>query len=170
MSELTRQVVMSARSGLTARKSTRVETNLWGALALAIVTLRLLEVSWRGSLLLSLVLAILTAFGTAVVNQLLGKYLGVGASVVIASSVFVFAGQLLLVSGLNRFFAHWLPIAAMSVFVVWWHSGSRVSRIENDVSRVLEFQFALSIGIAALSLSHTWLIPCVRLRRQLDFD
>jgi len=159
MSELTRQVVMSARSGLTARKSTRVETNLWGALALAIVTLRLLEVSWRGSLLLSLVLAILTAFGTAIVNQLLGKNLGIGASVVVASSVFVFAGQLLLVSGLNRFFAHWLPIAAMSVFVVWWHSGSRVSRIENDVSRVLEFQFVLSIGIAALSLSHTWLIP-----------
>jgi len=75
MSELTRQVVMSARSGLTARKSTRVEANLWGALVMAIVTLWLLEVSWRGSLLLSLVLAILIAFGTAIVNQLLGKIL-----------------------------------------------------------------------------------------------
>ena len=106
MTELTRQVVMSARSGLTARKSTRVETNLWGALALAIVTLRLFEVSWRGSLLLSLVLTIPTAFGTEIINQLLGKNLGVSINVVVASSVFVFAGQLLLVSGLNRFFAH----------------------------------------------------------------
>lgn len=159
MSEWIRQVVMSVWSGLSARKSTRVETNLWGASALAIVTLRLLEVSWRGSLLLSLVIAILTAFGTAFVNQLLGKNLGVGASVVVASSVFVFAGQLLLVSGLNRFFAHWLPIVAMSVFVAWWHLSSRVSSTENNVSRVLELQFVLSIGVVALSLSHTWLIP-----------
>lgn len=151
--------LVSGSSVMSTSRSSKWENSTVGALLLVLATLRLLEVSWSGSLLFSLVVVILSVFGRLLTSALLKKDLGFGVSVIIASSVFVFVGQLLLSSGLSRHLSHWLPLGAMTIFVLVAKFRKGTSSRERDVVSAPELQFILSIGLTALSLSHSWLIP-----------
>ena len=129
------------------------------SVAIAVVTLILLEVPWFASVICVLLFVTLSAFGNALGARVFGGGLGFGTNFVVGCGCFVFLGQFLLALGIDYRFAHWLSLLTLLGGAVFMRfTGAVTTSRENDPAES-STSSALALGLAALSVQHLWLVP-----------
>ena len=124
-----------------------------------LAALRLLEISWFGSVVTALTVGVLGMFGCELAERAVRVKFGLAVGVVIGFGVLVFAGQVLRFAGLNRHLSYLLPLGAMTLLL----GTSFISRTQKTVQRDSQYEqemlFVLAVGLVAISLAHPWLAP-----------
>lgn len=129
------------------------------SVALALVTLKLLDVPWFASVLCVLVLLILNAFGNAFGTRFFGTGFGFSTNFVVGCGVFVFLGQIFIAIGIDYRFAHWLSLLILlGSAAVMWLTDIDGTGTESDHGES-NAETALALGLVALAIFHMWLVP-----------
>jgi len=133
--------------------------HVFAAAILGLATLRLLDVSLLGSLTLVFVFAVLLLIGKGLAGRLVKREFGFGVSLLLGSGVLVLLAQVLLTIGVDRRFAHWTSLGVIAMGIAWMHFVRSGGRVFDHAALAKEVLFAVPLGLIAVGLSHTWLLP-----------
>lgn len=132
---------------------------LFAVLVLWPAAFSLLEISWLSSVVVTASIVVLCIFGRDVTERLVGASFGPGVGLVVGGGVFVFVGQILRLSGLNRHASYWIPLGMMVLLIAMRSLSSPLPESSKNSRYVQESLYVLSIGLVVLAIGHLWLVP-----------